>query len=569
MKFKLLIFLSFWGVATVSFGQYKQMLNKPYKEKVDDFAVLYENMINRSRIDSLYIKSYTREMEQWAESHQDEALVLEAELLRAYTYWFLYGFKDPDLVNGLILVANKGKEKDIANIEARSVQVVALHYWDTKSYEKAFEWLLRLSEILREMEPESFPNMADHLNFIGRCYFYFEDYQTALTYYLKSSELKKTIFNARAVIEAQATVGLCYQKLGKLSLAESYFLMVINDSSQFESPIWKAIAAGNLGQNYYLEGVYEKAVPLLKTDIKNAILIGELGLAAGAAIPLASIYLEQGKYQESRQKIEEAKAYIRHSGHTDRFRKLYPVMSKWYAANNKIDSSNIYFDSAMAAIDQYNQKYSALKLLRANQKVEAQGRKMQLEKLQAASTLKLSQRNSIILVITILLLGSILAFWFRNKYLIKEQDFKDLILKNTKADLVHAKSLLNNLTQKVREDSKLILDLKKDEAVETNQNLVSKLKERSILTQEDWEQYQIFFHEVYPNFYPSLIKEHPDLSQSEIRYLYLEKLRMNKNEMALVLGISIASLCVTKHRVRKKMELDNQKEMEAILKSFG
>jgi tetratricopeptide (TPR) repeat protein len=569
MKLKLLVFLFLYGIASLSFGQYKQMLHKPYNEKVEDIDQLYENTVNKGREDSLYIQTYTRRIEQWALANDDDELALEAELLRAYVYWFIDGYKDPKLILGLILLAEKGKHQQIPHIEARAAQVVALHYWETKDYEKAFEWLLRLASILDEMQPESFPNMAEHLNFIGRCYYHFEDYKTALTYYEKSSTIKKTAFNAFSVFEAQATLGLCYQKLGQLTLAENYFLAVLNDSSQYAIPVWKNIVSGNLGYNYFLEGRYEKAIPLLEEDIENALLINDYGLAAGASIPLAHIYLKRGKLQESKQKIGESEKYIQQSGQADRLRDLYPIMSKRYAANNEIDSSAAYLDSAIAAIKAYNLKYSSLKLLRANQRVEAKERQLQIEKLQTKSKLSLSQRNWIIVFILVLLVGAMIAFWFRNENQIEKQELNELMHENTKKALFHSKRALENLTKKVREDNNLLDALKKNKAVEVNQNLILSLKSKSILTQEDWVQYQSLFNNVYPNFSPSLIASYPDLSQAEIRCLYLEKIQLSNNEMALVLGVSSNTMRVTKHRIRKKLELESQEAMKALLQKLG
>lgn len=545
------------------------MLHQPYQDKVQAIDVLYKNTINKGREDSLYIQTYTEEIAQYAQKNDDEALALEAKLLKAYAYWFIYGHKVPELIQSLILIAEEGKQQNIPHIEARAVKVIALHFWNAKNYEKSFEWLLRLAKTLDQMQPEQFPNMAEHLDYIGRCYYYFEDYTTALTYYEKASQLEKTAFNAASVWEAQTTMGLCYQKLGKLIEAAYHFNAVIQDSATYASTIWKNIASGNLGYNYYLEGNYEKAVPLFKDDLQSALANNDYSLAAGTAIPLADIYLKKQQLQAAKQKIEEAKKYIQRSGQTDRLRKLYPVMSKWYAAKNLTDSSAAYLDSAMLATKQYNQKYSSLKLLRANQKVEAKERQMEIEKLKTESKLRLSQRNLIILIIIALLVGSMIAFWFRNQYLIKKQEIKELSLESTKEALSQAKNELTNLTLKVREDNNLILELKKNKAVEVNQNLISNLKSKSILTQEDWVAYQKLFNQVHPYFSTSVFTYCPHISQAELRCIYLEKLQLSNTEMALVLGVSINSIRVTKHRIRKKLNIETQEEMEGLIEKLS
>jgi len=550
------------------FAQYEKMLHKSYLEKVTDIDILYRNTINNSAKDSKYIKSYTQKMKKWALVNNDEELVLESELLSAYGCLFIATKKNPKYVENLILVAEKGKKSNIKHIEARAVHVIADHYWKKENYEKAFEWLLKSSKVLDTMDPDSFPNIAAHLNFIGRCYYYFRDYEKAITYYKKSSELTKTDFNNKAVTEGLNTLGLSYQKLGDLTRSSQSFLKIINDTTAYKNIIWEGIASGNLGYNYYMEGEYSKAIPLFETDISIAMTRKDYGLAAGSAVPLADVYLKQHQYKKAKQKIDEATKYIQFSGQTDRLRKLYPIISKWHAANNNSNLSITYLDSAMIANEEYNKKYNSLIVLRANQKVEAKERKIEIEKLKTESQQKITQRNIVITSIVILLIASIFGFLIRNKYLLKKQQVKELALEKSQKALLNAKEQLEHLTLKVRKDNKLIEELTKIKPTEINPKILEELKTKNILTQKDWLQYQNMFTKVHPYFIPSLMGYYPDLSQAEIRCLCLEQLSLNNNEMSLILGVSINTMRVTKHRIRKKLNIKSQEEMENLLEEL-
>lgn len=568
MKSKL-INIFFLLSALYSFSQYKEMLHQPYKNKVNDIDVLYRNTVIKTTNDSLYVYNYTNKMQQWALSNKDKELALEAELLKAYTNWYIHGYKNPDLVQNLIEVAHKGNKNKIYHVQERAINVIATHFWSVKNYESAFEWLLQSAKVLEKIKPENFPEMANHLNYIGRCYYNFEDYTNALIYYKKSSELEKTEFNSRRVLEAQSTVGLCYQKLDEFNLAEQSFLRVINDTSKYKDTIWQNIAAGNLGYNFYLQENYEKAIPLFKTDIENALKINDLNLAVGSLIPLADIHLKQNKLNLAKKEIDSAYHYIKKTNQTDRLLKLYPVISKWYAANNQPDFSAIYLDSTLIAVNIQNKKYNGLKLLRANQKVLAKEKKLEIEKLKNEGQLKLTQRNYILLIAILLLITSIFIFWYRNKYLLKEQEIKALELENTQKYLENAKSNLKNLTKKIREDSNLITELQKNDTSKINSEILSQLKSKNILTQNDWKQFQSLFKEAYPNFIQSFINSYPVLGQAEIRCLCLNKLALTNNEMSLILGVSTNTIRVTKHRIRKKLNLESNKSLEDIIKKIS
>jgi len=571
------LILFFFLIYAGASAQYEEMLHQPYKDKVWKLDELYKK-VAEIHAEPKNVLEFTATMRKWALAHDDRELVYEADLLRAYYYYFemmsgeeaILKPKNSQVVNNFIAVFRESEKEGLINIKARAAYGIALSYWwGVKNYEKAFEWLLRLDKLLAQMKPNSFPYTAEHLNFIGGCYYHFKDFQNALVYFESSSKIKKSKFNYNAILNSQNSLGICYQKLDQLAQAEKYFLTIIEDTSKYQSPVWKGIASGNLGYNYYLQGNYEKAIPLFNTDIENALNIKDYGLAAGSAIPLADIYLKQQKLLASQQKIEEAKRYIQQSNQTDRFVKLYPVMSKWYAANNEPKISMAYLDSAIAANKAYNEKYSSLKLVRANQKVEAKDRELEIERLKGESQLKISQRNFIIILIVVLLLISIVSYWFRNKYLLQKQKVKELALENTKKVLNNAKAQLKNLTLKVRKDNNLILELKKDRKSEANQQLLSQLKSKNIFTQDDWVQYQVLLREVYPEFHRELLASHSTLSQAEIRCLCLEKLKLTNNEMALVLGVSANTIRVTKHRIRKKLKVENQKEMDVFIQKLG
>ncbi|WP_143159148.1 tetratricopeptide repeat protein [Mesonia phycicola] len=570
MKLKIFVtIVVFFLSLKSSFAQYKQMLNQPYQYRVEAIDEMYRNTINNSKIDSSYISMYCNEIKDYAFRNDNIELALEADLLKAYSFWFIYGKTQPDCIENFFSVIQKSKKHKVAHIEIRAQKVIATHYWQYKNYEKAFEWLLYLSKSLAKFSEQDFPNMAEYYNFIARCYYSFKDYNQALYYYCKSSELKKTKFNFSEVIEAQNTIGLCYQKLNQLKLAEQEFLKVINDSSQFKSDIWKGIATGNLGFNYYLQNKYHKAIPLFNKDIHNALQIGDFGLAAGSAIPLADIYLKQNKLQQSKQKIDKARFFIKITNQNDRLVNLYPIISKWYAANNEPAISSLYIDSTVNALNNYNGKYSALQLLKANQKVEAIDRELALEKLHTKSRLRIYTRNIIIIVISLLLLFSLLVYWFRGRYLVSQQKIKELKIEKSERELIQAKNQLHQLTSRVQNEQKIIESLQKELQTNSNQKLISKLKSKIIITNEDWSKYQNLFEEVYPNFLRILKNNYEQLTPSEVRCLCLEKLELSNNEMGLILGISANSIMVTKHRIRKKLKISNQKDLKLLIKSIG
>jgi hypothetical protein len=81
------------------------------------------------------------------------------------------------------------------------------------------------------------------------------------------------------------------------------------------------------------------------------------------------------------------------------------------------------------------------------------------------------------------------------------------------------------------------------------------LHEAIILTPSDWEKFRKNFENIHPQFYIRLHDRFPDLTPAEIRLATLIKLRFSTKKMAGTLGISPQSIIKTRYRMKKKLDL--------------
>ncbi|GAA4953941.1 hypothetical protein GCM10023314_29420 [Algibacter agarivorans] len=70
-----------------------------------------------------------------------------------------------------------------------------------------------------------------------------------------------------------------------------------------------------------------------------------------------------------------------------------------------------------------------------------------------------------------------------------------------------------------------------------------------------WEQFNKRFTEVNQGFYERLRNQHPDITPTELKHCALIKLNFNSKEMSRLLSISLNSVNISRHRIRKKMSL--------------
>ncbi|MCD8539280.1 MAG: hypothetical protein LRY55_05585, partial [Leadbetterella sp.] len=253
--------------------------------------------------------------------------------------------------------------------------------------------------------------------------------------------------------------------------------------------------------------------------------------------------------------IDMAYRYIRLSRQTDRLRRLYPVMSKWHAARGQQRQAALYLDSALVAAKRFNEKFNALKLMRANQEITASRQEATLQKLQAAASKQRMVRNTIIGGLLAALLGILFIYRTtvdRNR---TQRKLQQMELDRARQELENAQKLLDGYTRKIHNNSRIIQSIEDSQSPGADDPVLQQLRTSTILTENDWEDFREQFHKIYPGFTEKLQERHADLTSAEIRYLLLLRLGLANPEIAHALGISPASLRVTWHRLRKKLGL--------------
>lgn len=556
--FLLLVFL----FPEMALGQYGHLLHKPYAEKVDEVHAMYKDLIDIP--DSVLRAERAQEIKVFARKHNDKSLEMNIDFFMVF--WNAFYQRQPKEVAHRKLKEQLElyTEENVDFLRARSLRALAEFYWKIeKNYEQAFEQYLLLDKELSSAKSDDYPEMARDLMQIGKAYYYFQDYALAGKYFKKAIVLPETPFNTMVMNDARNTLGLCYQQLSDLDSSDYYFNEVLKTTFP-EATVWKRIATGNLGANMYLRKQYDKAVPLLETDFNGAVAENDYGCAAGASIILADIFRDKGKMELAAAFIAHAQDNIKKAEQPDRLRLLYPVMSKWYAAAGDTERSKQYVDSSVTAFNRYNERFSALKVLRAQQKVDLQKAELQAAAFTLERQRKIAERNLLILLVLILCVITVLTYFVQKK----RQLAKDIKLQAATQELEIAALNLNRFTESILEKNKLIEQLQGRSSEEDKAGIFHELQQSTILTEDDWQSFQLLFDKAYPGFIPRVKEKHPELSIGELRYFVLSRLNLSNKEMAAMLGVSPNAIQVMRHRIRKRLSLSDTVSLEEVIRGI-
>ncbi|WP_339864212.1 tetratricopeptide repeat protein [uncultured Algoriphagus sp.] len=543
-------FLSFVFSINFANAQYSRLLHKSHWEQTEALSDLYDDIIE-AKVARPIFEDTLAGMKKLAILEKDEVLQMEADFLEL-SYELLVEYRNADRM----IAFQKEQEKN-GNIyfACRAAEAISKSYWYAKDYEKTLFWHLHLDELMKEVSIDEFPEKAIFLTGIGSDYRYFGDYKKAISYFKRVTDFPVKDIYINAWRHSMNNMGYSYRQLGQLDSSDIAFNRLLVHAAE-TSEQWVGIASGNIGYNHYLKGEFDEAIPFLMSDVEIAETYKDFGLAAQSCIPLADIYIQKDQLKLAKEFIDKSTDYIELTGQTDRFRHLYPVMSKWETAMSNAQKAQEYLDSSLVFNKRYNEKFSALQLMRADQTIKASQKEQAIQKLSDEARRNRIVRNSIIGGLLLVVIAGLIINHSQQQKNQVQRNLNEMKLKQAQQDLDNAKNLLKSYTNKIHSNSKIISSIEDSEPSDEQTEILLNLKASTILTEEDWGNFQIQFNKIFPGLIENLQSLSFNISPAEMRYLLLLKLKLQNIEIAHALGISPSSLRVTWHRLRKKLELD-------------
>jgi DNA-binding CsgD family transcriptional regulator len=559
LKKQIFFFVLFLVCCLTAKTQYQHLLHKTHAQRVPLLLAMYHgDLISQ---DSAVLFTKINAIYTLAADNGDDDLLMEAALLRAH--YFYYRDRPPALVLSILdSLRMEGIRRKKIWVEALAQNMMALYCFDRlKQYEVAFGHHRKVYTLVKDLDPEVFPNKQNCLLQMASEYYFFRDFRQSL--FLSLEALNAGTHPAFAAyfheLSLMNTAGLCYQKLGMLDSAAYYFNETILLAKQHNKPEWVGIASGNLGNNYFLEKQYEAAIPLLQKDVELAVQYRDWGLASGSLMTLASISFDRSQVVEAAGYLISARDYVYRSGSYERLQDLYPLLAKLYALQGNGSGASVFIDSALFVRDSVSRKLNALQMLRAKQQIDLEQQHAELDNIRNQKRISLLERNILVSVVVLMMAGAL--FFYRQQR--KRSAKQKREIRKGREELADAARQLEEFARNISEKNTMLALLRQNG--NDNQEVLQQLQQSTILTDQDWEHFRRLFEKVHNGFLSRLKEKIPGLTPAETRFIALSKLDLSNKEMAGMLGIGTDAIRQYRSRLKKKLHLDEEKNLEEIV----
>jgi hypothetical protein len=384
-------------------------------------------------------------------------------------------------------------------------------------------------------------------------------------------------------IRYENTIGQAYKQLGQLDSAMTWYQLSMHRAQKLDDPIWIVINAVLIGEVWLLKKDYRQA----KTFIQNINKIkytDEPKVCAYGLQLLAKMDLIYGAKDSALHHIKQSLQLLNNSTDNlvqkmDYLQYAYHTAADVYRAYGNTDSF-YHYSQLYATLHDSLQKVITLSSIKIAQlRINNEKNFQTLQQLKQQRENEALTRNFIIAILIMLSLIAILILnrqrqkaTYKEQLALQQKEVAEANMAVADAEKNAAMEQMNQFTRNLIEKTSLIEKLEQQLKANARnidqQNMVEELTQLTILTEDDWLKFKTLFEKTYPGFFKKLKLQASDITQAEQRMAALTRLMFDNKQIASVLGISAESVAKGKRRLRQRLQLAPEINLEGWLQDI-
>lgn len=450
----------------------------------------------------------------------------------------------------------------------------AVLYENKGYFNLGLEEALKGDRILQRIDEA--PELHQNYMVIASAYYEMKDTTNALKYYkLINDFFRQEGLQRQLSSTLILSTGIQIPNKALKDKTENEIQEAISIAKSLQSIELESAARHVYANFYYHYGDYEQAKSMLLDLAKDVDPIN-----SGVYIGLGKTLIALNEYGDAIQYLAEAK----NAADLDGLLQESANSCKWLSVayekqNNNSEALRYYKDYKSLNDSIYNttsqNRFSELQTIYETEQKEAQLAMQQREidtlNVQAEND-KLTKTLYGIGMFSFLAIAGLLYFGFKQR-MKKNRIEREKQEEIYKQEIAFKKKELTSQTLHLVQKSTFIQELKENlEKIKHSpelfkvefRRLVMLLKKESAEDKE-WEVFKSYFSEVHNDFDKSLKASYPDITEKEIRLASFIRMNLNTKEIASILHVLPDSVLKSKYRMKKKLNLDKDQDLNAFL----
>ncbi|MEO8171624.1 MAG: tetratricopeptide repeat protein, partial [Sediminibacterium sp.] len=409
MRILIVCILSLFITAPGMAGVFDGLRSLPSSQRLLKTQEIYNRLVKHK--DSVFALNALRELTALTGELNDKSLECFSQSLLADQYARIRGANELSvkLHNEAIEMAERhGDPLMIGICNYR----MGRYYYSFQKYPFAFEYLLRADNVFHEMGYKQVPDSDEILFFIGSIYYETGDYDKAEIFLQQIRQLK--IVNDYILKQSLNTLALIRRQQNDTTQALVYFQKTLDAAIAQNDSTWMGICYSNMGTLHFFSNRYAVAYPLLSKAARLSMEHKQWGDAFGDLLLLARMDILQNRMPQAVQKIDSAIALQKYYFTPQARKHLYEAQVLYFERTGQPAKAlemqrrlMLVKDSLSISKDQQAYKKVLLRM-------ETEKHLNDIDKLEAEARASALQRNTVILVLALLVV-MLLLIYSRNR----------------------------------------------------------------------------------------------------------------------------------------------------------
>jgi len=400
-------------------------------------------------------------------------------------------------------------------------------------------------------------------------YVYNNKFDKALEVFQKVLKEAEAINDQELIVTCLNNIAAMYGELGENQKAIEWFKRALQINLENHDNFMAAANLVSIASRYALFGkndtaaaYYGQALEYAGND-KNVLVRNLIQLRCGI------FYYNTGKIEQAKNDLNEVFTVSEQAGWPESAMQSAEMLSKIYEDQNKDQLSLQFLKKYIENLKVFESEGNTKKMAELEIRYDFEKEALRIDAANQRKTILLSSAliTSILIIILIIILllhirtrASAAKLRHKNEMLEKEQ------LKQSLANQLELrnKEITSNiiLLQKKNEILTGIADKlmkAKHQFTEQNREFIEKciVELRENTDDSDWKNFEFQFNQIYESFYKKLDDINPNLTVNDRRLCAYLRLNMTTKEIAALTNLSVHSVEVARHRLRKKLQIDD------------
>jgi len=513
---------------------------------------------------------------------------------------YYQGDHDKGIENCLKALDLYGQKDDSVNM-ARLYKEMAVHYREKGDYEMAIDYALKSLHFFEQKKDTLY--MADALRVMSTIYRTpdLNIPKKRIDLLVKAKSLMKNHTGTSLFNIIMMQMGEHFSRQAKFDSAFTIYNEALTYVSQNNDSLRIAnvnIAIGNNLMRMSLDSVKPALLAFRKAKkIYQALNLEKY--ICHTDFTFGELYYAIYQYDSSVFYLNKSLALSKQIGYSSIYKRSLQILVQVYEETSDFEKAYMYYRQFTQYSDSVSGEQVQIKIAELETKYETAKKEQDILELRHHQEIQQSEKKMLYTVLAGLVIGFVLILVFiwqkrkkdkeihRQKELfhkkaqelseaelekrrIQEEELRQSVLYKSKQLSTHALHMMqkNTLLQEIQDDIKTL-----SKKVPANERMeyrrINHQINQSLRADNDWDVFKLYFEEVNRDFYAQLNKISPELTTNDHRLCALIKLNMNSKEMASVLNVAPNSIKSSRYRLKKKLGLDMEADLEEFIRSLS